>query len=69
MDSSAARGICRREGVRKIRHLSAKPLWLQKAVKNDILTVDATTTLDNKADLGTKSLSYERLRTLRQHVD
>ncbi len=43
MDSSAAKGICKREGVGKIRHLSAKTLWLQKAVKNGWITGLPTT--------------------------
>ena len=33
MDASAARAICRREGVGKIKHLDVKTLWLQQAVK------------------------------------
>ena len=28
LDSAAARGICRREGVGTIRHMSPKVLWL-----------------------------------------
>ena len=66
MDSAAARGICRREGVGKIRHLSAKTLWLQKAVKSGWITVDAVTSEENKADLGTKSLGVKTLRRLRR---
>ena len=33
LDSAAARGICRREDVGTMRHLSTKVLWLQQLVK------------------------------------
>ncbi len=48
LDSAAARGICRCEGVGRIRHLSAKSLWRQKLVKKAVDTVAGT---ENKADL------------------
>ena len=33
MDSAAARGICRREGVEKVKALEVRALWLQQVVK------------------------------------
>ncbi len=66
MDSSAARGICRREEVGRVRHLSAKTLWLQKAVKHGLITDDSVAGNDDKADFGTKSLSRQRLVILRR---
>ena len=33
MDSAAARGICRREGVGKVKSLEGRTLWLQQLVK------------------------------------
>ena len=33
MDSAAARGICRREGVGKVKSLEGRTLWLQQVVK------------------------------------
>ena len=36
LDSAAARGICRREGVGTVRHLSTQVLWLQQLVKRGV---------------------------------
>ena len=33
-DSSAARGICQRHGVGKVRHLDLRFLWLQQVVRD-----------------------------------
>ena len=33
IDSAAARGIAKREGVGKIKHLSTRVLWIQQKVK------------------------------------
>ena len=66
LNSAAARGICRREGVGTIRRLSMKVLWLQQLVKRGIVMVSACTSAENRADLGTKSLPIHRLRQLRQ---
>lgn len=65
-DSSAARGIIKREGVGRIKHLSTRMLWAQQVVKTKKVLVSAVATKDNKADLGTKSLSGPRLRLLRK---
>ena len=66
LNSAAARGICRREGVGTIRHLSTKFLWLQHLVKRGIVMVSACTSAENRADLRTKSRPIHRLRQLRQ---
>ena len=66
MDSAAARGICKREGVGRIRHLSTKVLWVQQLVKRGVLEVSAVAGLLNKADLGAKSLPRRRLVELRE---
>ena len=65
MDSAAARGICKREGVGRTRHLSTKVLWLQQLVKKGVVDVQAIASRDNKADLGTKSLPRQTLVRLR----
>ncbi|CAK0865232.1 unnamed protein product [Prorocentrum cordatum] len=59
-DSSAARGIAKREGVGKVRGLEARVLWLQQAIKRKLMDLGTVGTDDNKADLGTKILGYER---------
>ena len=66
MDSAAARGICRREGVGAIRHLSTKVLWLQQLVKRGVIAVGSTPGSENIADLGTKCLPADRLIYLRR---
>jgi hypothetical protein len=64
-DSSAAIGICSRQGLGKLRHLDTHTLWVQQAVRTgrvDLRKVDGDV---NPADLLTKhSLSRDRLLKL-----
>ena len=64
-DSSAALGICSRQGLGKLRHLDTHTLWAQQAVRSrriDLRKVDGEC---NPADLLTKhSLSREKLMAL-----
>ena len=64
-DSSAAIGICTRQGLGKLRHLDTHTLWVQQAVRTgkvDLRKVDGDV---HPADLLTKhSLSRERLLKL-----
>ncbi len=64
-DSSAAVGICSRQGLGKMRHLDTHTLWIQQAVRSgkvDLRKVDGE---GNPADLLTKhSLSRARLQKL-----
>ena len=46
-DSSAARGICHRLGVGKVRHLETKTLWLQHQTRSGVLTVGPIKGLEN----------------------
>ena len=62
MDSAAARGICRREGVES---LEVRTLWLEKVVKAKTLTLKTVNSQDNCADLGTKTLTAGTLSPLR----
>ena len=43
LDSAAARGICRCEGVGTVRHLSSKVLRLQQLVKRGVVVLGACT--------------------------
>ena len=61
MDSAAARGICRREGVGKVKSLEVRTLWLQQVVKAKTLTLKTVKSQDNCADLGTKTLAVGTL--------
>jgi len=64
-DSSAAIGICTRQGLGKLRHLDTHTLWIQQAVRTrrvDLRKVDGES---NPADLLTKhSISRQRLEDL-----
>ena len=64
-DSSAAIGICSRQGLGKLRHLDAHTLWIQQAVRLgrvDLRKVDGES---NPADVLTKhSISRDRLDKL-----
>ena len=64
-DSSAAIGICSRQGLGKLRHLDAHILWIQQAVRLgrvDLRKVDGES---NPADVLTKhSISRDRLDKL-----
>ena len=65
MDSAAARGICRREGVGKVKQLEVRTLWKQQVVKAKTLTLKTVKSQDNCADLGTKTLTAGTLSLLR----
>ena len=65
MESAAARGICRREGVGKLKALEVRTLWLQQVVKAKTLTLKTVKSEDNCADLGTKTLAAGTLSLLR----
>ena len=63
MDSAAARGICRREGVGKVKSLEVRTLWLQQVVKAKTLTLKTVKSQDNCADLGTKTGCWDTQST------
>ena len=64
-DSSAALGICSRQGLGKLRHLDIHTLWVQQAVRSKRLVMKKVSGEENPADLLTKhSLSQERLSKL-----
>ena len=64
-DSSAAMGICGRQGLGKLRHLDTHTLWVQQAVRTGRFELRKVAGEENPADLLTKhSLSEERLRKL-----
>ena len=65
MDSAAARGICRREGVGKVKSLEVSTLWLQQVIKAKTLALKTVKSHDNCADLGTKTLTAATLTQLR----
>ena len=65
VDSTAALGALRRQGVGKIRHLSTRILWQQSLTKSQVLITLKVPTAVNVADLGTKGLSRSRTLMLK----
>lgn len=66
-DSTAARGVCNRLGVGRIRHLELRFLWLQDKIEKGELTTYKLPGELNPADLGTKYVTratFERLLAL-----
>lgn len=64
-DSSAAIGICSRQGLGKLRHLDTHTLWIQQAVRTGRVDLRKVLGEENPADLLTKhSLSRQRLEDL-----
>ena len=53
-DSSAARGMVRRTGIGKVRHIHVQELWVQEALKNEKFVLKAISGATNTADILTK---------------
>ena len=61
-DSSAAIGICTRQGLGKLRHIDTHTLWVQQAVRTKRIDLRKVAGDVNPADLLTKhSMSRRRL--------
>ena len=54
-DSSAARGMVRRSGSGRVKHLEARSLWLQERTPAKELHVGTVDTSLKSADIGTSS--------------
>ena len=65
MDNAAARGICRRESVGKVKALEVRTLWLQQVINAKTLTLKTVKSHDKCGDLGTKTLTAWTLPCLR----
>ena len=64
-DSSAAIGICTRQGLGKLRHIDTHLLWIQQAVRSGRVDLRKILGEKNPADLFTKHLSSrERVQML-----
>ena len=55
-DSSAAMGMVARKGMGEVRHIEVGELWIQDAVRNNVLTVNKGKGEDNPADILTKDI-------------
>ena len=56
-DSSAAMGICTRQGLGKLRHIDTQTLWIQEKVRTKQITLKKVLGDVNPADLLTKFLA------------
>jgi len=64
-DSSAAMGICNRQGLGKLRHLDTHSLWIQQAVRTGRIVVRKVKGTENPADLFTKHIpTHDKIREL-----
>ena len=57
-DSSAAIGICSRQGLGKLRHLDTHTLWIQQAVRTGRVDLRKVPGESNPADILTKHWPY-----------
>ena len=55
-DSAAARGIVKRTGLGKVRHIDVQELWVQEALKDGRFGLNTIPGSDNPADILTKHL-------------
>ena len=67
-DSSSARQLFSRQGTGKVKHLSAKILWIQDQVRNGEIALSQISTAFNVADIGTQVLPAKRLKTLLRDI-
>ena len=58
-DSSAARGICNRRGLGKLRHVQTRYLWVQTKVFEKEFDLESVGTADNVSDLCTKPVAQD----------
>ena len=63
-DSSACRGIMRRQGTGRLRHLEIRHMWTQEKLQEGAFLLKAVPTETNVADLMTKHLAAERVADL-----
>ena len=65
-DATAAIGMCKREGLGRVRHLATGDLWVQQLVRRRGVVLEKWPTECNPADLLTKGLSRHKIQSLMQ---
>ena len=65
-DSSAAKGVVKRSGSGKMKHMAAKHFWIQEVARQGIADVTTIDRLHKTADLGTKYHPERRPQELLQ---
>ena len=68
IDNSACRYVLSRAGCGRIRHLSARVLWVQQRVEQKELRVTPSSSTDNLADIGTKKLPVGTMHLLMHDI-
>ena len=68
LDSSAAKAVCQRIGVGRIRHLEVRSLWLQSKVRDKEIVVFKQDGETNISDIGTKNLAGPRFKWMREQI-
>ena len=68
LDPTSAQAFFTRLGPGRAKHLSARLLWTQQAMRRQWFVVDKFSTKENPADLNTKALSKERREFLIKRV-
>ena len=63
-DSSAAKGICGRRGLGKVRHIDVGELWVQDKVKEGALIVKKVPGTSNLSDMLTKHVGPDILNKM-----
>merc|ERR1712086_920922 len=64
LDATAARAICHRLGVGKVRHMQVRTLWLQHKVAEKEIRVHKVAGVESVGDLGTKLVTAAVLEKL-----
>ena len=63
-DSSSGRSLALKKGFGRCKHIDVKMAWIQESIDKRGIWLKPTKSLENLADLGTKSLTGERTRYL-----
>ena len=64
-DSSAAMGVCHRQGLGRLRHIETQSLWVQQKVRNDSIELRKVRGEANPADMFTNYLpSRDKVESL-----
>ena len=61
-DASAAKGIAKRKGLGKVRHIKVKELWVQDRVARGDLVIEKVNGKDNVADNLIKHVNAEDIQ-------
>ena len=68
-DSTAARGMCNRKGIGKVRHLGRRLLWVQQRHANGDLGISKVKGTENEPDILTKHVSQAECEAAMQRMN